>query len=210
MSAPKLVRLGFVLVQVFAVSVAAFVGEASASGGGGCGRPITRAAGSEVVIEGFCFQPTVLQVRPGGTITFRNADFAEHTVTGANGAWGSYRTLSGISGAHPDGESATYRFARVGVFPFFCALHPGMTGAVVVGRPFGTAAPAIARGDAYPVQPRPDIVYVRDVVRVARRAPVEPSSAPWRATAIVAFGLFAMAGAGLGTMLVRGRGRTAK
>jgi plastocyanin len=103
-----------------------FAGSALASGGGGCGRPVTDARGTTVVIRNFCFTPTVLHARLGQTVTWINRDEFPHTVSGANAAYGSYRELA-------QDEKVTYRFNRSGVYPYVCLIHPGMTGAIVVG-----------------------------------------------------------------------------
>ena len=55
------------------MSVAAPVASL-ASGGGGCGRPVTDGDGTRVSIRNFCFGPTVLRVRPGDTVTWVNRD----------------------------------------------------------------------------------------------------------------------------------------
>lgn len=55
---------------------------ASASGGGGCGGPVTDAVGARVDIDGNCFSPTILRAEPGDAVTFANADPVPHTVLG--------------------------------------------------------------------------------------------------------------------------------
>jgi plastocyanin len=107
-------------------------GVAGASGGGGCGGPVTDSAGTTVEIKDFCFGPTILRVATGDTITFVNRDPTPHTVLGANGAWGSYDALK-------HGHETTYGFSEAGVYPYVCTWHPGMVGAVVVGDGVGGA-----------------------------------------------------------------------
>jgi plastocyanin len=116
------------LAFVFGV-VAGFAlvpGVAGASGGGGCGGPVTDEAGMEVEIKEFCFTPTILRTEPGDTITFTNLDRSPHTVLGANGIWGSYDALK-------RNVEGTYEFAEPGVYPYVCTWHVGMVGVVVVG-----------------------------------------------------------------------------
>lgn len=116
------------LALVFGV-VAGFAlvpGVAGASGGGGCGGPVTDESGTEVEIKEFCFTPTILRAEPGDTITFTNLDRSPHTVLGANGIWGSYDALK-------RNVEATYEFAEPGVYPYVCTWHPGMVGVIVVG-----------------------------------------------------------------------------
>src|SRR5687768_4698832 len=114
------------------VALALVPGVAGASGGGGCGGPVTDGAGTTVEIEDFCFGPTILRVAPGESVTFVNLDRSPHTVLGANATWGGYDALK-------KGHEATYEFAEAGVFPYVCTWHPGMVGAIVVGDGAGGA-----------------------------------------------------------------------
>ena len=100
---------------------------AHASGGGGCGGPVTDDDGIQVRIRNFCFGPTILRVRPGETVTWVNRDAFPHIVLGANGAWGGYDNV------RRNGGEVSYRFVSPGIYPYVCTYHPGMIGAVVVG-----------------------------------------------------------------------------
>ena len=106
-------------------------GLASASGGGGCGGPVTDAKGTGVDIRDFCFSPTILRVSTGETVTFTNVDPVPHSVLGANATWGDYAGFKK--------KSVTYRFSEPGVYPYVCTYHIGMVGAVVVGDGVGGA-----------------------------------------------------------------------
>ena len=112
-------------------ALALLPGVASASGGGGCGQPVTDAQGSGVDIEGYCFSPTILRVGVGDAVTFTNVDPVPHSVLGANATWGDYAGFKK--------KSVTYRFAEPGVYPYLCTYHVGMVGAVVVGNGVGGA-----------------------------------------------------------------------
>ena len=115
------------VIAIATVAAVAFPGGAAvASGGGGCGRPVSDARGDTVRIRNFCFGPTILRVHPGDEVRFVNADGTPHTVMGANASWGSFRQLN-------TGKEITYRFTRSGVYPYVCTYHLGMVGAVVVG-----------------------------------------------------------------------------
>jgi plastocyanin len=108
----------------------------AAAGGGGCHPDptleptVARLAGpsGRALIDACAFQPTVLYVDEGAEITWVNKDPLQHTVTGVNVSWGSERFLS-------QGDTISQRFDRAGVYPFYCLLHPGMVGSVVVGDP---------------------------------------------------------------------------
>ena len=73
------------------------------------------------------FAPTVTYVPVGTTVTFSNRSDWTHLVTGANQEWGSRDAELPASG------SVSYSFDQAGVFPYACALHRGMVGAIVVG-----------------------------------------------------------------------------
>jgi plastocyanin len=98
-----------------------------ASAGMGCHAGIERdAEETTVVLTANCMNPLVARVPVGATVTFRNGDKQTHAITGAANTWGTYDELAG-------GTSVAYRFTATGVFPYFCYIHPGMIGAVVVG-----------------------------------------------------------------------------
>ncbi len=97
-----------------------------ASAGGFCHNASTDATGTSVEMKDACFMPTVLRVNVGQAITWVNRDGFAHVVIGAGGAWGGFDELQ-------RSDSVTYRFDAPGVYPYFCMLHPGMIGAVVVG-----------------------------------------------------------------------------
>jgi plastocyanin len=77
----------------------------------------------------------------GDLITWHNGDSAFHTVTSVT----SSGELDGVfdSGFFTVGKSYTRQFDDVGVFHYFCSLHPWMTGIVTVegDEPIPTSAP---------------------------------------------------------------------
>ncbi len=164
-----------------------------ASGGGGCGRPVTDASGTTIAIRSYCFTPTILRIGVGGTVTWVNRDPVPHTVLGANGVWGGYETLK-------RGADATYRFDRPGVYPYVCTYHPGMVGVVVVGSATGRGAAGSTTTSEGPVEqvlglstPAP----TRAVASVVRPTTREGSS--WRTVTIAAVAVLAALGVGLAT-----------
>ncbi len=108
---------------------------------GGCGTVTEGSApdGARAVVDlqSMCFGPSILRVVPGDTVTFVNRDPFRHSVLGAGFGWG--RALLG------PGRSFAVTFDRAGVYPYACYLHPGMTGAIVVGDGLGPG-PATASG----------------------------------------------------------------
>jgi plastocyanin len=186
-------RIGWGALAIIGASLAGglwLAGPAGASGGGGCGLPVTDAHGTRVHVKNFCFTPTVLHVRRGQAVTFTNRDAFAHTVSGANVVWGSFDSLT-------FGKPVTYRFERPGVYPYFCAIHPGMVGAIVVGNGNG-------RGDANrTTTERGPVVLVKHLRPVPPAAaavvplPDGSGSLPWPAATLVGIGLLAVAGLAL-------------
>lgn len=80
---------------------------------------------ASVVIERFTFQPRTITVKIGTTVTWRNLDSVEHTVTGENGTGPQSDRLS-------KDETYSYTFTETGTFPYYCVPHPYMTGVVEV------------------------------------------------------------------------------
>ena len=112
--------------MLFLAAVLAGSPPAAAGGGAGChSTAITEAEAIRVSVRGFCFEPTVLHVQPGETVAWTNDDPAPHSVTGVNGAWGSFEQFGG-------GEEVSFRFDTPGTYPYWCVVHPSMLGVVVV------------------------------------------------------------------------------
>ncbi len=88
--------------------------------------PRTEATETQIKVAPCAFAPTVTHVAVGSTVTFFNGPDFTHLVTGANGDWGSRDTE-----LRP-GQTVSYRFDTPGIYPYACALHRGMSGAIVV------------------------------------------------------------------------------
>ncbi len=121
-------------VSVLAIAASGLVLQRTAdAGGGGCHEPVTDAAGDAVVLQQNCMMPTILRADAGSTIRFTNNDEALHSVTGASTGWGDFDTMGQM-------QTVTQTFANDGIYPYFCVLHPGMIGVIVVGDPSGSGA----------------------------------------------------------------------
>ncbi len=133
-----------IAILAAALSGVMLLAPGSADAGGGChgsGPNDTFSDMAQATVElGVCrFTPTVVRVAQSEQVTWMNSSTELHTVTGAAGAWGSDKELL-------EGDSIAYAFAESGVFPYFCALHPGMVGAVVVGDGVPAAAASVDGG----------------------------------------------------------------
>ncbi len=98
-----------------------------ADAGGGCHIPEpTEGTGATVAIEDRCFTPTILRVAPGTTVTFVNRDELDHNLSGVS--LDSFDEM-------PPGKEVRHHYDAAGTYPYMCALHPAMTGAIVVDEP---------------------------------------------------------------------------
>lgn len=108
--------------------------------GGGCHLGVTQGSGTTVEMVEACFTPTVLHVdHTAKSVTFVNRSDMPHNVT-AN-QWGHFEDILG-------GDAFRATFAEPGVYPFACSIHPGMSGAIVVGDGKGAGS-----GEAVTVEP---------------------------------------------------------
>jgi plastocyanin len=103
------------------------VGEGADSGGGGgesTSAASSTASASSVSMAGRAFSPGTVTIAAGGSVTFRNDDDRAHTITADDGTFDS----------GPIGEGGTWKrtFKQGGTFSYLCAIHPEMTGEVVV------------------------------------------------------------------------------
>jgi plastocyanin len=134
-----------VLLVIAVIALAALVaGPGEANAGGSCHGGKTELKFSDVATTSVAatectFVPTVARVDTGQTVTFHNKDVDLHTVTGALLNFGDYKE-------YEQGESVTHTFDKPGVYPYFCELHPGMVGAIVVGD--GSAVADTGRGSS--------------------------------------------------------------
>jgi plastocyanin len=122
------------LVPILVVLAATVLVAAPASAGGGCHMPPSEGRGSTLTLTELCFSPTVLRVAPGSEVTIVNRDSLAHPLSRPGRDWG-------WDGAARD--RTTVRLERSGVYPFFCDVHPGMVGVVVVGDGRGTPSSVV-------------------------------------------------------------------
>lgn len=81
-------------------------------------------AATEVKIDNFSFGPKELTVSVGTTVRWTNGDDIPHTVVSVDGFF--------KSPVLDTDESFSFTFDKAGTFPYFCSIHPKMTGKVVV------------------------------------------------------------------------------
>jgi plastocyanin len=79
----------------------------------------------------WCFSPNPIRITAGSTVTWSNATAPTHTSTSDTGAWNTGNIAPGAT-------SSAVSFPAAGTFTYHCAIHPSMTGSVIVS----AAAPA--------------------------------------------------------------------
>ena len=83
------------------------------------------ATATTIKIDNFSFLPPSTTVTVGTTITWVNADDVPHKIVSTDGKFAA-------SPAIDTNDQYAFRFTRPGRYEYFCALHPKMTGVIVV------------------------------------------------------------------------------
>ena len=87
-----------------------------------------------------CFIPASITVNPRDTVTWANDDTAAHTVTSGSvdegGPDGNFDSSLFMAGT-----TFSQTFDTLGVYPYFCMVHPWMEGSVLVTVGGGTEIP---------------------------------------------------------------------
>ncbi len=85
-------------------------------------RTNTTETGNSVSITNFSFNPSILTVKAGTTVTWTNNDAVTHSIK------------SGVfnSGNLSKGQTFQFKFEETGRYDYSCAIHPSMTGKIIV------------------------------------------------------------------------------
>jgi plastocyanin len=86
--------------------------------------PTTAPAAVEVRIDNFTFTPSTVTIAPGTSVKWTNHDDVPHTATSTTKVFKS-PTLD-------TDDTYAFTFTKPGTYPYFCAVHPHMTGTVIV------------------------------------------------------------------------------
>jgi plastocyanin len=173
-----------VLVPLLAVLAGLLaVAPPAAAGGGGCHRPATEGRGTTMALSEMCFSPTVLRVAEGSEVTIINRDQLDHPLARAGGEWGWEGRM---------GDRTTVRLDGAGTYPFFCNVHPGMVGVVVVGDGHNTGSSVVEAAGPGGATSAGD---------AAAAAAAEPAATRFPTAWLVLVALCALVGAVAGTRL---------
>src|SRR5579872_5846613 len=78
-----------------------------------------------VNIDNFSFSPATITVKAGTAVTWTNRDDIPHTVVADDKSSFKSKVLD-------TGEIFTFTPTKPGTYPYFCSIHPKMTGKLVV------------------------------------------------------------------------------
>jgi plastocyanin len=84
----------------------------------------TNGTPAEVKIDNFAFTPGAITVKAGTRVTWVNRDDIPHTVDSTQGKF--------KSAALDTDDKFQFLFTEPGEYPFYCRIHPKMTGKIVV------------------------------------------------------------------------------
>jgi plastocyanin len=113
------VSVGILFGVFFIGSAGIFVGPKSV-----VANAQEKTATAEVKIDNFSFGPSDLTVAAGTTVTWVNRDDIPHTVVSTDKVFKS-KVLD-------TDEKFSFTFSKAGTYPYFCSIHPKMTGKVIV------------------------------------------------------------------------------
>ena len=81
---------------------------------------------AEVKIDNFAFTPGTVTVKAGSQVTWINRDDLPHTVDSSQGKFKS-------AALDTDQEfQFRFRFTEAGEYPYYCRMHPKMSGSITV------------------------------------------------------------------------------
>lgn len=110
----KRVKLHFVSTVIVAVAILLTAGT----------RHVVAANDAAVKIDNFSFGPSSITVSPGTTLTWTNRDDVPHVVASVDNFFKSK--------ALDTDDHFSFTFTKPGTYEYFCAIHPKMTGKIVV------------------------------------------------------------------------------
>jgi plastocyanin len=87
--------------------------------------PDSASSATTIKIDNFSFNPRSTTVPAGTTITWVNADDVPHKIVSSDGKFTASPALD-------TNDRYTFGFTRPGRYEYFCAIHPKMTGVIVV------------------------------------------------------------------------------
>jgi len=93
---------------------------------GSVARAQQTASTMEVKIDNFSFGPVTVTVPVGTTVTWTNRDDIPHTIVSTDDPKAFKSKVLDTD------EKFSFTFSKAGTYPYFCSIHPKMTGKVIV------------------------------------------------------------------------------
>ena len=116
--------------SVFIASLAAALVLGMGAFGTGRKGSVTRAqqkaSSMEVKVDNFSFGPATLTVPVGTEVTWTNRDDIPHTIVSTDDPKAFKSKVLDTD------EKFSFAFTKPGTYPYFCSIHPKMTGTVIV------------------------------------------------------------------------------
>ena len=192
-----------IVVFVAAVTFAGLLAQAQAveaGGGGGGGHACQNdqkvsdtydGIALELTVRDSCFGPGIARIAPGTELRWVNRGQQVHNIVDLARV-GQPRELQ-------PGATLTMTFMQAGAFVYYCAYHPGMAGAVLVGDSLGDSNPELvsARAGSKAVAP----ATAPNVASLQQPSPTD-DGVPALAVVLVALAVGMLASGG-STLLVR-------
>jgi plastocyanin len=90
------------------------------------GRARAQAAiANQVSIDNFTFTPKAMSISAGTQVTWVNKDDVPHQIVSTDKRFTPSPVLD-------TGQKYAYTFRAPGTYPYFCSIHPTMTGSIAV------------------------------------------------------------------------------
>ena len=100
--------------------------EMPAAGSGTMAASAPETSPYQVAIDNFAFKPAELNVAVGTKVTWLNRDDVPHTATS------TAKPRAFDSHTLDTDDKFSHVFSKAGTYEYFCAVHPHMTGKVIV------------------------------------------------------------------------------
>lgn len=114
-----------ILATLCVWALVSLIAPAASADPGADAQKSSASPGQMITIQSFAFSSPALEITVGTRVTWINKDTTVHTVTSTDKAFTS-------SGGLDSGDKYSFVFTKAGTYPYFCSLHPFMTGKIVV------------------------------------------------------------------------------
>jgi plastocyanin len=112
--------------RALSLAAAAMLGLGAAAYAADPQQQVAATPPNAVTITNFKFEPAIITVAPGTTVTWVNKDEEPHTVMSAD------RAMPFKSPALDTDDNFSFTFDKPGSYKYFCSIHQHMVGTIVV------------------------------------------------------------------------------